>query len=109
GAPHVAGGRFDEAFMRELAGDATIRRRMAQMDKWDVAQFVKAAKEDLSTAPEADLNLGGAVFRVSRDTLDRAAAPILGHIEQEILRLLHGAKVGLADVDRVLLTGGCSL
>ena len=109
GAKDVAGGSIDLAFRTELAEDREIREALARLDRWESGQYVKGAKEDLSIADEADLIVPGGSFRVSRAVLERAVAPILGRIEQEIRRLLARASMDLADVDRVLMTGGSSL
>jgi hypothetical protein len=109
GAKDVAGGSIDAAFAAELSEDSDIRKALARLDRWESTQYVKGAKEDLSTADEADLVVPGESFRVSRAILERAAAPILGRIDQETHRVLARGGLSISDVDRVLLTGGSSL
>lgn len=109
GAKDVAGGSIDAAFRTELTEESAIRDALARLHPSESGQYVKGVKEDLSTADEADLIVPDGSFRVSRSVLERATAPILGRIEQEIHRLLARASMGVADVDRVLMTGGSSL
>lgn len=109
GAPYVAGGAFDLALRAELCVDGEVRRVLDEHDHQQALGFVRRAKEDLSVAEEAELVTELGAYPVTRKILERAAAPLLGRIEQELRRLLDSSALEGNEVSRVLMTGGSSL
>jgi molecular chaperone DnaK (HSP70) len=108
----VAGKAFDEALKSELCSSGKIRRELESLGEALALRIVRDAKEQLSIHEEARLALfenEGDEGLVSRAKLEIASKPLLGQIEQQMLRLLDDAGIDPGEVDRVLMTGGSSL
>jgi molecular chaperone DnaK (HSP70) len=110
GSSEVAGAALDEAFRSELYGDRRIRAILEQVNPAEADDYVREAKERLSTSDTAPLTLPGEQqFEVSRELFEMAVLPVVALIQRDVSRLLRDAGLTVGDVDRVLLTGGSSL
>ncbi|GIJ68395.1 Hsp70 family protein [Virgisporangium ochraceum] len=97
GAPADAWRRLD--WPRDPADQA------ARMALWRAA---RAAKEELSRHPAADLRVPviDRTVRLTREEFDRLARPVIGRTVELTVDLLHRSAAARASVDAVFLVGG---
>lgn len=106
GSREVAGRSLDGAFRRSLEQREDFRSAAANMRDYLVNQFVESCKIRLSNEDSADALPG---VEATREQLEHSAVAVLDEIETLVRGVVDYAGLDLADVDRVILTGGSSL
>ena len=106
GDGRLGGEDFTDALL-EIAV-ANLGRVPTREERARWRQKVEVAKRRLSTAPTADVDLGGRIVTLSRDDLIRAGAPILARIRPVAARCLRDAGVTPEQLTDVLFVGGAS-
>lgn len=106
GSDRVAGRSIDTAFRNALAGAPAFRDAVGGLRDYTVDALVESAKIRLSSSDTAEV-FGG--IRVARDDFERAITPVMDDIDALIQGTVADAGLDIADIDRVVMTGGSSL
>jgi molecular chaperone DnaK len=120
GDTHLGGDDLDEYLIDHIAGEFKkqqgIDLRQDQMALQRLKEASEAAKCDLSSAPETDINLPFITadssgpkhlhMSINRAKFEELCAPVFERLRKPCLQCLEDAKMRPEDIDEVILVGG---
>jgi molecular chaperone HscA len=113
GDTHLGGDDFDQALAQHAFSSWGLTRALSPAGQANLLAAARAAKEALSADQTATLRVNwgcgfDSTLEVSREQFESLTAPLVERTLSLVRRTLRDAKLGVSDVDAVVLVGGAT-
>jgi molecular chaperone HscA len=106
GDTHLGGDDFDRALLELLLGGPAAVAALGDSGLREATAAARAAKHQLSAEDSATVSIGGVERTVTVAEFNAAIAPLLARTGAACRQALGDAKLGVAEVEAVVLVGG---